>query len=129
MNESVQVTVASFVGIVSLGFVLSFFITSVFGFLATNVWPPESFPDDLGNDLGSDLGSSQRRETCQWTEDENGPHETECGHAFEFTYDGVEANGFKYCCFCGGTIIMKLDNDQAQRRAPEARAERKGTEL
>jgi len=54
---------------------------------------------------------SQRRETCQWTEDENGPHETECGHAFEFTYDGVEANGFKYCCFCGGSIILKLAND------------------
>lgn len=58
---------------------------------------------------------SQRRETCQWTEDENGPHETECGHAFEFTYDGVEANGFKYCCFCGGSIITKLANAGGER--------------
>lgn len=57
---------------------------------------------------------SQRRETCQWTEDENGLHETECGHAFEFTYDGVQANGFKYCCFCGGSIIVKLANDRAK---------------
>lgn len=53
---------------------------------------------------------SQRRETCQWTEDENGPHETECGHAFEFMNDGVKENGFKYCCFCGGAIILKLAN-------------------
>jgi hypothetical protein len=57
----------------------------------------------------------QHRKTCQWTEDENGPHQTECGHAFEFTYDGVEANGFKYCCFCGGSIIVKLANAGTQR--------------
>lgn len=53
---------------------------------------------------------SQRHETCQWTEDENGIHETECGHAFEFTHDGVKANGFKYCCFCGRSIIVKPSN-------------------
>lgn len=60
---------------------------------------------------------SQRRETCQWTEDENGPHATECGHAFEFTYDGVEANGFKYCCFCGGAIMLKLANESSSATA------------
>ena len=84
-------------------------------------------PNDRGNETARKSAkhpNSQRSENCQWTEDENGPHETECGHAFEFTYDGVEANGFKYCCFCGGAIVLKLANDQAHRPLADS-----GTEL
>lgn len=58
---------------------------------------------------------SQRPNTCEWTEDENGPHGTQCDKAFEFTYDGVTANGFRYCPFCGGEIVVKLANEQAER--------------
>ena len=45
--------------------------------------------------------------TCDWIRDESGPEETQCGHAFEFTYDSVKENGFKFCPFCGGAIIVK----------------------
>jgi hypothetical protein len=47
------------------------------------------------------------REKCQWSEDGNGAHETQCGQCFEFTHGGVQANGLKYCCFCGGAIVIK----------------------
>ena len=53
------------------------------------------------------LGPAHGSATCDWTHDENGPDETQCGHAFEFTYDGVKENDFKFCPFCGGAIVVK----------------------
>lgn len=45
--------------------------------------------------------------TCKWQNDDgNAPHETQCGQAFEFTNDGVKENGFKFCPFCGGSILV-----------------------
>ena len=44
--------------------------------------------------------------SCAWTENEDGCHETQCGRAFEFTWDGVKANGFKFCPFCGKPIAV-----------------------
>lgn len=47
--------------------------------------------------------------SCKWTSGEDGPNETECGHAFEFTNDGISENGFKYCPFCGGHIKVTAE--------------------
>ena len=44
-------------------------------------------------------------ETCKWTEDENGEYDTECGHKFEFIYDGPVENGAIFCQYCGKKII------------------------
>ena len=53
---------------------------------------------------------SQRPETCEWLRWESGQYETKCGTAFEFTFDDIKANSFKYCPFCGGVITEKLAN-------------------
>jgi hypothetical protein len=52
--------------------------------------------------------------TCSWTENEGGCHDTQCGHAFEFTNDGVKENDFKFCPFCGKEIIASRLNTCGQ---------------
>ncbi len=41
---------------------------------------------------------------CLWSATDDGFYETSCGHAFEFTTDGVKANEFKHCPYCGNAI-------------------------
>ncbi len=44
---------------------------------------------------------------CGWTFDEDyGKYDTECGHTWEFTYDDIEANGVKFCPFCGKSVAL-----------------------
>jgi predicted SprT family Zn-dependent metalloprotease len=46
--------------------------------------------------------------TCEWSiddADDDSVYETQCGQSFQFTTDGVEANGFRYCCYCGARLI------------------------
>ena len=48
-------------------------------------------------------------ETCSWwpadsDAPDEGIFETACGHAFEFTCDGIKENGFAFCPYCGGRI-------------------------
>jgi uncharacterized Zn-finger protein len=45
---------------------------------------------------------------CVWTEDENGPWETGCGHTFEFFEDGPSENGAAFCLYCGKPVEEKL---------------------
>ena len=46
---------------------------------------------------------------CQWTEDEyDSIWTTECGKTFQFTTDGPNENGTKFCCYCGGTLVAVL---------------------
>jgi hypothetical protein len=43
--------------------------------------------------------------TCEWTFDEmHGKYNTQCESQMEFTYDDIEANGFKFCPYCGRLI-------------------------
>jgi hypothetical protein len=62
--------------------------------------------------LAQEVQNLRDRKTCQWKEDENGPWATQCGQSFEFTYDGVKENGFKFCCYCGGEITVKAAEPQ-----------------
>lgn len=43
---------------------------------------------------------------CDWQEEDgNGPWMTTCGNSFEFTDGGPEANGFKFCPYCGKKAV------------------------
>ena len=42
---------------------------------------------------------------CEWHGDSDGLWGTSCGKAFEFTEDGPEANGFKFCPYCGNPLV------------------------
>ena len=48
---------------------------------------------------------SDTENTCEWTDGDDEPCHTECGHDFEFNEDGPEENGFKFCPYCGGKRI------------------------
>jgi len=47
---------------------------------------------------------------CTWEDDseewEESEWRTSCGHMFTFIEDGPEDNEFKYCCYCGGELII-----------------------
>ena len=46
--------------------------------------------------------------SCEWRIDDYGgdsQHETQCGHAFEFTDGLADDNGFRFCPYCGGTLV------------------------
>lgn len=46
--------------------------------------------------------------TCGWVEDENGAFDTGCDHKFEFIYDGIKENRFKFCPYCGREIVSPV---------------------
>ena len=41
---------------------------------------------------------------CEWTFDELGVWNTQCGEAWEFVADGIEENNVKFCPYCGGKV-------------------------
>ena len=46
--------------------------------------------------------------TCTWTQDDWGGDsswETQCGHVFEFTYDGPLENDMTFCGYCGARLV------------------------
>ena len=38
---------------------------------------------------------------CEWEETADGQWETDCGNIYEFSDGTPDANGHKFCCFCG----------------------------
>lgn len=44
------------------------------------------------------------RPMCQWTADDDGIYETECGNMFEITEGSPVENGMVHCCYCGGVL-------------------------
>lgn len=42
---------------------------------------------------------------CVWAENEDGVWETECGHVFTFETGTATENSFRYCPYCGRTLI------------------------
>lgn len=50
---------------------------------------------------------------CEWTpeDDEYWSYwDTACGQAFSFEADGPTENKFKFCCFCGGTLVQTTND-------------------
>jgi len=57
----------------------------------------------------SHISAPAAEETCSWwpadAADLDGTiFETTCQRTFEFTFDGIQENGFSFCPFCGGRI-------------------------
>lgn len=51
-------------------------------------------------------------ETCPWVEETDGDeplgcYDTSCGKHFQCEYDGIVENGFLFCAFCGGKIVLE----------------------
>jgi len=48
---------------------------------------------------------------CEWEQDGEDHYQTACRKAFEFSDGGVADNGFEFCPFCGGAIMIKDEGD------------------
>lgn len=46
----------------------------------------------------------QLDKVCSWSLADGGRYDTACGTAFEFTFDGIKENDFRFCPFCGDVI-------------------------
>lgn len=49
--------------------------------------------------------------TCEWVENGEDCFDTACRKNFEFSDGGVADNGFEYCPFCGGAIVIQNEAD------------------
>ena len=50
---------------------------------------------------------------CIWSnseDDDSCIYNTECGHTFYFTDDGIPENGVKFCMYCGKLIDLKTED-------------------
>ena len=49
---------------------------------------------------------NNKESTCNWYEgDDGGPWATQCNELFNIENEGPEANGMKFCCFCGKKLV------------------------
>lgn len=58
---------------------------------------------------------------CSWdcdSREDSGYYQSDCGHTFSFTDEGVEENGFKFCPFCGKPIEA-VYHDESQITSEE----------
>jgi hypothetical protein len=42
---------------------------------------------------------------CEWTDDDDGEYSTACGQTFYLEDETASGAGFKFCPFCGKTLI------------------------
>jgi len=47
----------------------------------------------------------QIKQVCHWTFEPEGYYETECGSANVFNEGGPDENEYRFCPFCGKTLI------------------------
>ena len=54
--------------------------------------------------------------TCIWWEgDDGGPWATQCNELFNIESEGPEANGMRFCCFCGRKLVeVASDSDEVE---------------
>jgi hypothetical protein len=76
-----------------------------------------------GYDVGYDDGLAAQGPQCEWHEEDEDSqcYATTCNQAFQFDSDcdcGPSENGFKFCCFCGSTLIevryQRDDDDEPE---------------
>jgi len=51
---------------------------------------------------------------CEWTQIDDGPWETGCGHLFEFNEGGPTENGATFCPYCGKRIDATAGQPQSE---------------
>jgi len=46
-------------------------------------------------------------DACNWKQEDDdwGTYETDCGGSFNIIDGTPQDNGFKYCCYCGKTLV------------------------
>ena len=52
-------------------------------------------------------------DTCEWTPDDDGVFDTDCGNRFEFNVGGPAENGCRFCPYCGEPIAECLTQNEA----------------
>ena len=53
---------------------------------------------------------SEQVRVCEWSGDPySSTWETECDNAFVFNDEGPEENGFRFCPYCGGKMVVVID--------------------
>lgn len=57
------------------------------------------------------------KEACIWWEgDDGGPWATQCNELFNIENEGPEANGMRFCCFCGKKLVeVAADTDEVEK--------------
>lgn len=64
------------------------------------------------------LVAAELRKTCEWKfSDDDLDWQTQCGHGTHLRDGGPLENGFKFCAFCGGTLV----EPQAETPATEGK--------
>ena len=51
---------------------------------------------------------------CEWTEDEDGIWETDCGNMHVFLDSGPDENGYIYCPYCGKKVGEKKYEEKGE---------------
>ena len=68
----------------------------------------DKFEDDIPVTITISITEGHEKEVCEWTRNNDGFWDTDCGHPFEITNDeGLTKNGFKFCHGCGREIKLK----------------------
>jgi hypothetical protein len=50
--------------------------------------------------------------TCSWKhDDEDGAFDTECGNRFQMEDGTPEDNGFRFCTYCGGRLVVVREGE------------------
>jgi hypothetical protein len=52
-------------------------------------------------------GADPMETNCRWKEDDDGVWETACQHAFVFSDGSPAQNGFEFCPYCGGKLVIQ----------------------
>ncbi len=60
---------------------------------------------------------NMREAACTWWEgDDGGPWATQCNELFNIENEGPEANGMRFCCFCGKKLVeVASDTDEVEK--------------
>ena len=51
---------------------------------------------------------------CEWSQDYYGNYDTACGECFTFIEGGPEDNNARFCCYCGGRIVVKTYTEEEE---------------
>jgi hypothetical protein len=52
---------------------------------------------------------------CTWSEDSDGTWNSSCGNLFQFECGSPANNGFRFCPFCGETLLESpLEEDETE---------------
>ena len=83
-------------------------------------------PDEQVTAHGKEIEAKSEK-VCEWAVDDDGAWHTGCDMIFEFTAGGPIENKAKWCCYCGGKVVVKspVPKGLEERLNPQGEEERK----